>query len=137
MVTLCIGVRGVRQEEGLFPTSVSGDCSSGLQQREHIWWLKFFTPQVDRPGNIMAGFVSPGDIVNLILAIHAAVETVQGNKEECQVIADRVNRIHLALSQRKDKESFETLYRLHQTLKEILAFLQKFGDAGYFHKFLK
>ena len=84
----------------------------------------------------MAGFVSPSDVVNLILAISAAVETVQGNREECRVIADRVNRIHHALNQGNSKESSEALHGLHQTLREILVFLNKFKDAGYFRRFL-
>lgn len=84
----------------------------------------------------MAGLASPSDIINLILAICAAVETVQGNKEECQVIAERVNRIRHALNHGKVKESSEALHNLHQTLKEILTFLNKFKDAGYFRRFL-
>ena len=84
----------------------------------------------------MAGLISPSDIVNLIQAITAAVETVQGNKEECKIIAARVKRIDHALNQRESKESSETLHGLYQTLKEILVFVQKFSDASYFRRFI-
>ena len=83
----------------------------------------------------MAGFISLSDIVSLIQAISAAVETVNCNKEECRVIAERVNRIHQVLNQRKTKESSESLHVLQKTLQEILAFVTKFRDANYLRKF--
>ena len=83
----------------------------------------------------MAGFISLSDIVSLIQAISAAVETVNCNKEECRVIANRVNRIHQVLNQRKTKESSESLHVLQKTLQEILVFVTKFRDANYFRNF--
>ena len=84
----------------------------------------------------MAGLLSPSDIVSLVLAISAAVETVNTNKEECRKIAYRVNRIRQVLDQRRTNESSEALHRLHQTLKEILAFVKRIKDASYFRRFL-
>ena len=89
----------------------------------------------DYPSGIMVP-ISPADVISVINAIAAAVETVQGNKEECLVIGDRVKRIRHALNQGKSNESSEALHGLHQTLKEILAFLNKFNDANYFRKFI-
>ena len=42
------------------------------------------------PASIMVP-ISPSDIITLINAIAAAAETVQGSREQCQVIAERVN----------------------------------------------
>ena len=86
-------------------------------------------------GTGMASLLSLSDLVSLGQTIFEAVKRVHDNEEECQAIADRVHRILQALNSRKTRESPEALQGLHQTLKEILAFVDRFGDVDYLQRF--